>query len=559
MQKSEKLRYVLYARKSSESEDRQIQSIDDQVKYLTDLAKAEGLQVTDVLTEAKSAKQPYGRAKFSEMMDRIEKGDYDAILSWKLDRLSRNSADSGRLQWLVQSGVIKAIRTIEREYTPQTSALLMSVETGMSTQFIQDLSRNTKRGLQSKVERGWAHYVAPIGYLNDKENKTQIKDPDRFAIVRKIWNTMLTGTYNPPQILKMANDQWGLRTVQRKRSGGRPVSRSAIYKMLSNIFYAGIIEYHDKQYPGKFPAMITLEEYDRVQFLLGKKGKARPQKHQFAFTGLIRCGECGCLVTAETKKKLIKGSGEIREYVYYHCTRRKTEMNCSQRQVIREDELERQIAEEIQQFTILPEFKDWALEVLREENSHEVEDRTTVYESQQKAINQAQARLDRLVDMRLNELLTDEQYAEKKAELENEIKQFKTQMRATEHRAENWLETTEKVFDFATHAHTAFLTGSLETKKQILVALGSNQTLKDGKLNVQASPWLVPIKNDYPALKAEFLRLEPADRPENKERMADLSTIRSRWLRGQDSNLRPIGYTYPKVTSRGGLYHYPYL
>lgn len=78
--------------------------------------------------------------------------------------------------------------------------------------------------------------------------------------------------------------------------------------------------------------------------------------------------------------------------------------------------------------------------------------------------------------------------------------------------------------------------GDLETKKQILVALGSNQTLKDGKLTVQASPWLVPIKNDYPALKAEFLRLEPADRPKNKERMAHLRTIRSQWLRGLDSN-----------------------
>lgn len=118
MPKPEKLRYVLYARKSSESEDRQIQSIDDQVSYLTKLANAEGLQIVDVLTEAKSAKQPYGRIKFSEMMDRIEQGHYDGILSWKLDRLSRNSADSGRLQWLVQSGVIKVIRTAEREYTP---------------------------------------------------------------------------------------------------------------------------------------------------------------------------------------------------------------------------------------------------------------------------------------------------------------------------------------------------------------------------------------------------------------------------------------------------------
>jgi len=74
------------------------------------------------------------------------------------------------------------------------------------------------------------------------------------------------------------------------------------------------------------------------------------------------------------------------------------------------------------------------------------------------------------------------------------------------------------------------------------MALGSNQTLKDGKLAIEASPWLIPIKNDYEGLRQEFLRLEPADRPENKERMAHLRTIRSRWLRLLDSNQRHSGY-----------------
>ena len=541
MQKIPKLRYVLYARKSSESEDRQIQSIDDQIKYLTKLADTEGLHIVEILTEAKSAKQPYGRAKFTLMMERIEKGEYDGILCWKLDRLSRNSADSGRLQWLVQSGVIKMIRTVEREYTSQTSALLMSVETGMSTQFIQDLSRNTKRGLQSKVERGWAHCIAPIGYLNDKEDKIQIKDPERFPIVRKMWDLMLTGTYTAQQILKIANEDWGLRTVKRKRSGDKPVSRSSIYNIFTNIFYAGIIEYHDKQYPGKFPAMVTLEEFDRVQFLLGKKGKPRPQKRRFAFTGMIRCGECGCFITAEIKRKQLKTTGEVREYTYYHCTLRKPQVNCSQRQVVREDELERQIADKLKQLTILPEFKDWALEVLREQNQNEVKDRTAIYESQQRALTQAQGKLDRLVDMRLSELLTDEQYTEKKAELDAEIKGLKTQMRSTENRADNWLETTELAFDFATKAHDAFIKGDLDTKKQILLALGSNQTLKDGKLALEASPWLIPIKNWQEGFEREFGAFEPAQVPENKKRMAELTTIRSNMLRLLDSNQRPSG------------------
>ena len=141
--------------------------------------------------------------------------------------------------------------------------------------------------------------------------------------------------------------------------------------------------------------------------------------------------------------------------------------------------------------------------------------------------------------MRLSELLTDEQYTEKKAELEAEIKGLKSQMRSTENRAENWLETAELAFDFATNAHKAFVNGSLETKKQILLALGSNQTLKDGKLTVEASPWLIPIKNLSEGLRKEFSTFEPAQVPENKKRMAELTTIRSRMLRLLDSNQRP--------------------
>jgi site-specific DNA recombinase len=363
-----------------------------------------------------------------------------------------------------------------------------------------------------------------------------------------MWDIMLSGTYSPPQILEIANNDWGFRTRKTKKLGGKELSRSGIYRIFTNPFYAGIIRYGGQEYEGKHKPMITLSEYNRVQFLLGRKGKPRPKKHTFAFTGLIRCSECGCLYTAETKRKLIKCSGEVKEYTYYHCTRKRRDYDCSQKKVIRDDVLEEQIADEIGRFTILPEFRDWALDVLREEHAKEVGDRNTIYESQQKALNQAQAKLDRLVDMRLNELLTDAQYSEKKNELEGEVKKLRRNVRETEERADNWLELTEDAFNFATHAREAFLTGDIETKKQILMALGSNPTIKDGKLTIHANEWLVPIENAYPALEAEYKGLEPAQSPENKERTAHLSAIRSTWRRGWDSNPR---YGEPYTCSPG--------
>ena len=150
-----KIKYFLYARKSSESEERQVQSIDDQVNRLKKLAGEIKIPIKSILTEAKSAKKPNNRPLFEEMVDRIKNGEAEGILCWQMNRLSRNPVDSGTISWLLQQGVIKSIRTIDREYLPDDNVLLMSVESGMANQFLLELSKNVKRGLQGKLEQGW--------------------------------------------------------------------------------------------------------------------------------------------------------------------------------------------------------------------------------------------------------------------------------------------------------------------------------------------------------------------------------------------------------------------
>ena len=293
-QSAPKIKYFLYARKSSESEDRQVQSIESQVNRLKRMASELHLDSKQIYTEAKSAKKPNNRPQFDEMTQRIESGDAHGILCWQINRLSRNPIDSGKLQWLLQQGILKSIRTIDREYLPGDNALLFSIESGVANQFIIELRKNTRRGLDNKLEKGWLPNLAPLGYLNDKEEKTIIRDPERFNLVRKMWDIMLTGNSTPPRILGVANKEWGFRTRRFKRIGGNELSRSGIYKIFTNQFYAGIIKYGGRQYEGKHDPMITLEEYDRVQILLGRKGKPRPKRHTFAFTGFIRCEEGGC-------------------------------------------------------------------------------------------------------------------------------------------------------------------------------------------------------------------------------------------------------------------------
>jgi DNA invertase Pin-like site-specific DNA recombinase len=213
-------------------------------------------------------------------MDRVEDGEAQGILVWHINRLSRNPVDSGRISWMLQQNVIQSIQTMEREYLPDDNVLLLSVESGMANQFIIDLKKSSRRGMESKADKGHMPSNAPIGYLNDVINNVIVKDPERFDLVRKMWDMMLTGNYKPIQIMRIANNEWGFRTKKSKKSGGGELVSSVIYRIFTNIFYTGAFTWSGQVYTnGKHPAMISNEEYDRVQIILGKDGKPRPKTH----------------------------------------------------------------------------------------------------------------------------------------------------------------------------------------------------------------------------------------------------------------------------------------
>jgi len=188
------VKYFLYARKSSESEDRQVASIPSQIDELKKLAQKYNLKIIDVLIEEKSAKAP-GRPIFSQMVAEIHKGVADGIICWKLDRLARNPVDGGTISWLLQQSLIKHIQTYEKSYYPQDNVLMMSLEFGMANQYIIDLSVNAKRGHRNKIQNGWYPHRPPLGYLNNKYKQPDLpsiyKDPDSFPLLKKLWDTLL--------------------------------------------------------------------------------------------------------------------------------------------------------------------------------------------------------------------------------------------------------------------------------------------------------------------------------------------------------------------------------
>src|ERR1043165_1295252 len=208
-------KYYIYLRKSSEGEDRQVQSIERQADEVQKLVLYQGLNIAGTFQESRSAMMPFNRPEFTRMIKGIKAGKANGIVCWHINRLARNPLESGIIQQLLEDGKIDRIVTKDREYTSADNAIIFSVESSLATQYSKDLGKMVKSGMEKKVSQGIYPSKAPFGYLNTKmaEHGSNyiIKDPERFDIIRKIWDMILTEKYAPSQILEMITKETGLK------------------------------------------------------------------------------------------------------------------------------------------------------------------------------------------------------------------------------------------------------------------------------------------------------------------------------------------------------------
>jgi site-specific DNA recombinase len=286
----------------------------------------------DIFQESKSAKAPGVRDEFNRVVNDIRSGKYNALLCWATNRLARNPQEAGIIQQLLHDGSLKCIITNEKEYRPEDNAVIFAVEMGINSQFIRDLMANVRRGMVSKAEKGWLPGIPPAGYKNNREERTIIVDEERFSLVRQMWDYMLLGCYTVAEITRIADEEWYLTTIPRRKRGGKSLSVACVYSMFRNPFYMGYLRYSGKIYQGKHTAMVTKAEFDRVQELISPHNAPRPETTEepdpFPYRGLIKCGECGCLITYTRTIRHYK-NGESQGFEYCYCTRRRRDYLCT--------------------------------------------------------------------------------------------------------------------------------------------------------------------------------------------------------------------------------------
>lgn len=447
------MRYLVYARKSSESEDRQIQSIEDQLTSLRRLATGEGLLLVGEHLESHSAKNPNSRPVFDEVLSRIEKGEADGILCWNINRLSRNPIDSGRLSWLLQRGVIKSIRTIEREYRPEDNVLLLAVESGVANQYIIDLRKAVARGLRGRVERGWWYGKPPPGYRTNPETKEIVIEPTEFTLLRRAWELAMSGSYSVPQILDRL-DSWGFRRRIGRES--KPLSRSALYRIFQNPFYHGWFYFKGEFCHGRHEPMVTRLEFEQVQRVLNRDTRPNPGPEPFLFGGVLRCAVCGCMITGERKIKNYKTTGRSAVYVYYRCTGAR---GCSKAGV-REAEVIRRYIAALQEL-ILPSWLYEPLEqVLKElKESNQLTDEE-ILGRQRENLRDLKLKLERLLEMRLGGELTSDEFLPRKNEVVVEMDRLERAIGQTADRLTNLTATLQTELKWFQRSYDQFLQAS---------------------------------------------------------------------------------------------------
>lgn len=307
-------RYVLYARKSTSDEHgEQFRSLDDQVKLCQEMAERLGLNVVKVIKEDKSAKvSEYSggqRHKFYQMIEDIENGKYDGVLSYHPDRLSRNTFDSGKLVDMLDTGKIIDLKFPTTEFRNNASGkLMLNIMFAMAKEYSEKLSENVKRGMHGNFDEGKANGSHKWGYEVD-EATGQYKPSEAFDAIQRGFFMLAEGKANQAEVI----DMWLHESVSRKtkgdpRKGKRPrtifITKQTASKLFGDTFYYGVMRSKRngtqtdlrEAYNGRFQPMITEEMYNAIQAIGVTRARTTKKKKASApfspFQQFIFCNVC---------------------------------------------------------------------------------------------------------------------------------------------------------------------------------------------------------------------------------------------------------------------------
>lgn len=329
---SSELKYVLYARKSTEESSKQVNSIEDQIAECKAYADAEGLNVVETITEQKSAKYAHNRPKFDEMIRKIELGEYDAILAWHPDRLARNMLEAGTILDMLTPPKGETEPTLKSLIFPTITygndsggRMLLAVLFSMATQYSEHLSESVTRGHSHNLKRGKSAGMVKWGYTRNEAG--YYVPNDFYDDIKRGWQMLLDGKSQAEVLRDWQEHDVHYKTKPKDGSKPRPIypSKDSLTSIFRDTIYYGELQQAGESVDltkipeADFKPMVTKEEYDTVQRMLNSRYTTHRRQSKAAIflplRGMLYCDCCGHKMYPAASGGHVKG----KKYVYYSC------------------------------------------------------------------------------------------------------------------------------------------------------------------------------------------------------------------------------------------------
>lgn len=479
------MKCAIYCRKSTDREDKQIQSLHDQIRVLREIASREGLQIVEEFQEAHSAMKPGLRAQFNRMMDMVDAGKIDCVLVYHINRLARNPVDAGRISYALQSGALQSIRTPDRTYLRHDSTLLLSVEYGMATEMSVNLSKTVTERMRMKAERGWLPGKPPIGYVNNYKTREIDPDPETFPLMKRAWDLLLRGDLPLGEIARQLG-QMGFKPTMSDWQRTR-----LLYKLAGNPFYSGRFFYNGELFDGKHEPMVSQEAFELVQRNLNRvnRKERRRTRDELHYPGVIRCLDCGCAVTGTIVRKR-RSDGSVLPFHYYCCSGHR---GC-RKTGIREEVVTEQIARESSRIALPAEYAQFLHQLVVERYEAQVVDLAAGQATTESAVRILRQRLTRLTQMRLDDEVDATEYKTLRASLTAEIESLERALQVSQESSSQILRTVQDEVSISIRAYN-FLFGDEGVSNPRVRALLFRGMLgfSKGKLSILLTPILEAI------------------------------------------------------------------
>ena len=504
---------VLYARVSSKEQE-QGYSIRAQQELLRNYAAERGMVIEQEFSEVETAKTT-GRPVFAEMLGYIQgHASCGVLLVEKTDRLYRNFKDYLTIDELGLEVHLVKENDIQAKDSRSGAKFMHGIRVLMAKNYIDNLREEVQKGLRTKAAQGLFPSFAPLGYLNTKGQDGKriiVPDPVLGPVIARLFRWFATGEYSLKALAAMAFAE-GFR-FRRTRN---KIPITTLHKILRKRIYMGEFDYGGTTYQGNHVPLVARETWERVQEILDGRHEKKHRKvtHDFAFSGIVSCGHCGCSLVGEIKKK---------RYVYYHCTGYRGK--CPE-PYTREEVLERQFADSLHDMIIPPPVLEWLQEELitSDVNAHAA--REQLLRRDQVEQERLQKRLDVLYDDRLDERIDASTYDLKAAEVRQQQERVRRRIAETQVIALPPARQAVDLMALTSRAADLFLQQSGTQQRKLLRLVLQTANWKGGELRM--------------SYREPFLQLRLSNRAShtnNGQLAADGSDF-DIWRRGGDSNPR---------------------